>query len=231
MYTRELRVLPSDADLTGRIKLFNVLNTFQDTAELAVEKIEGTSTELYERGFAWILARYEINFHGELPAITQKFTVSTYHDPFHGYNTLRNFELSAGDNLIVSAKTSWLLVDVRSGRPVKPLAHLPEISGGDKAEISPDFTNIPHISNAEREEYITVHKHDTDYNGHVNHAIYFRWLSDYSGKKFRRICASFRSGAKLGERIRLCFEGDLCAVMRENNPRPCAEFMTEEIPQ
>lgn len=231
MFTRELRVMPSDADFTGRIKLFNVLNYFQDTAELAVEKIEGSSVELYERGFAWVISRYEINFHDVLPSITQNFSVSTYHDPNHGYNTLRCFELSAGGKIIVSAKTAWLLVDVKAGRPVKPLANLPEISGGDRGEISPDFSGTPHVVNVEREERFNVHSHDTDYNGHVNHAVYFRWLSDFTGKNFRRICASFRSGAKLGEEVRLCFEGNLCAVMRGNNTRPCAEFMTEDFTQ
>jgi len=231
MFTRELRVMPSDTDLTGRMKLFNALNYFQDTAELAVEKIEGTSAELYGRGFAWVISRYEINFHDRLPAITQKFTVSTYHDPNHGYNTLRSFELSSEGKIIVSAKTAWLLVDVRAGRPVKPFAKLPEILGGDKGEISADFRDIPHVVNAEREEKFIVHSHDTDYNGHVNHAVYFRWLSDLTGKTYGRISASFRSGAKIGEEVRMYLDGNLCAVMRGNNPRPCAEFLTEDFPQ
>lgn len=232
MFTRELRVMPSDASLTGRIKLFNLLNYFQDTAELAVEKIEGSSVELYSRGYAWILSKYEIDFHADLPTITQKFSVSTFHDPHHGYNTLRMFHLHSDDgSKILSAKTSWLLVDVRSGRPVKPLAHIPGIDSGDCGDIDPSFSEIPDVTETLHTENITVRYHDTDYNGHVNNAIYFRWLCDYSGNEsnFRRICASFRSGAKLGENITLRFGEGLCAVIREGNAKPCAKFLTEAM--
>ena len=58
MFTRSVRVMPSDVSCDGRIKLRSLLNYFQDTAGLAVEDIEGTSTELYSRGYAWVLMKY-----------------------------------------------------------------------------------------------------------------------------------------------------------------------------
>ena len=50
MYTRELMVLPSDASCQGTIKLRSLLDYFQDTAELAVNDIEGSATELAAKG-------------------------------------------------------------------------------------------------------------------------------------------------------------------------------------
>ncbi|MBQ7214413.1 MAG: hypothetical protein IJS39_00315, partial [Synergistaceae bacterium] len=79
MYTRQLQVLPSDSSSLGTIKLRSLLDYFQDTAGLAVEDIEGTTTELIARGYAWVLTRYEIEFIGKLPAIDEKFTISTFH--------------------------------------------------------------------------------------------------------------------------------------------------------
>ena len=125
MYTRAVRVMPSDVSCKGRIKLRSLLNYFQDTAGMAVEDIEGTATELYARGFAWVMMKYEIDFCGELPALDDAFKIETFHDPNHGYNTLRMFQVYSGGEKIVSAKTSWLLVDVRTGRPVNTRHNIP----------------------------------------------------------------------------------------------------------
>ncbi len=227
MFVRKLRVMPSDASQTGEIKPYNLLNYFQDTAELAVEGIEGKSTELYARGYSWVVTRYEIEITGKLPAISEEFEVVTYHDPNHSYNTLRNFHVKYDGQEVVTAKTSWILADVRTGRPVKPLAHIPEIIGGDCEHIEDNFADIPSFDEPEKTEHMTVKYHDTDYNGHVNHAIYFRWIWDMIGRVPRRTCGLFRSGAKLGELITLENAGELYRVKRENNSRPCAEFIVK----
>lgn len=230
--------MPSDAGLTGRIKLRSLLNYFQDTAGLAVEDIEGTTTELLARGYAWVLVRYEVDFLGsrKLPALDETFTLGTFHDPNHGYNTLRVFHVRTGGQLTVSAKTSWLLVDVRTGRPVKPTAHIPGITSRDNQEISPDFTEIPAMTSVTHTAEIPVMFHDTDINGHVNNAAYFEWVYDSSpvdlmACELARVCASFRSGARLGEKAALEFmqEGNttLCRVMRPGMSRPGASFMCE----
>lgn len=228
MYTNRVRVMPSDVDDTGHIKLRSLLDYFQDTAGLAVEDIEGTTTELIAKGYAWVLSKYEINFAGELPMLDESFDLNTYHDPKHGYNTLRMFEAS-----FVRAKTSWLLVDVRTGRPVKPLAHIPGIDSRDNEDIPPDFRDIPDITDVTHTVNIPVRHHDLDYNGHVNNAVYFAWVHDtlpgIGG--IRSICASFRSGAKLGENITLEYGGDdvltLCRVMRPGGSKPGAQFLIE----
>ena len=150
MYSRKLRVMPSDVSCNGTIKLRNLLNYFQDTAGLAVEDIEGTTTELFSRGYAWGLSRYEIDFAGKLPALDEAFTITTYHDPNHGYNTLRRFSTKSHSGMtIATAKTSWLLTDTKAGRPVKPIKHIPGITSNDTEAISPEFTDIPAFDDSE----------------------------------------------------------------------------------
>ncbi|MBQ7169755.1 MAG: hypothetical protein IJR63_07645 [Synergistaceae bacterium] len=235
MFTRSVRVMPSDVSCDGRIKLRSLLNYFQDTAGLAVEDIEGTSTELYSRGYAWVLMKYEIDFAGKLPMLDDTFTIHTFHDPNHGYNTLRMFQVYNGQQEnIVSAKTSWLLVDVHTGRPVKPTAHIPGIASRDNQDISPDFTDIPDIDTVTRSANITVKYHDLDYNGHVNNAVYFEWVYDLSPvdimtHSLRRICALFRSGARQRECVTVDFSvrENMCVsrVYRPNSTKPCASFL------
>ena len=238
MFTRNVTVMPSDVGSNGRIKLRSLLNYFQDTAGLAVVDVEGTTTELLSRGYAWVLMKYEIDFAGKLPELDTRMDINTFHDPNHGYNTLRVFKVYSGGQLIVSAKTSWLLIDVNSGRPVKPMAHIPGIEDiGEGEEIFPDFREIPECGDTSLSVDIPVMFHDLDYNGHVNNAVYFEWVHDSSPvdlttHSLRTVCASFRSGARLGERVTLSFgeaggEAFICNIKRPNVSRNSASFLCE----
>ena len=240
MYTRELMVLPSDASCQGTIKLHSLLDYFQDTAELAVNDIEGPATELAANGYAWVLTKYEIDFTGSLPVLDEKFFIHTFHDPSHGYNTLRVFQVEAQNGQpLVYAKTSWLLLDLAAGRPVKAAAHIPGISSRDTQSINPEFKDIPDNEN-ENEFSVserTVKFHDLDYNSHVNNAVYFKWIFDESPVDFithelKAISASFRSGAKFNEKVMIRITNSetnentfMYKIMRENVKKPCANFM------
>ena len=237
MYIREVTVQPSDVSSTGALKLRNLLDYFQDTAGLAVEDIEGTSSDLIARGYAWILTRYEIEFLGNMPSLDEKFLIKTFHDPNHGYNTLRVFDVSDKNGKpLVWAKTSWLLLDLAAQRPVKPIAHLPEIISRDTGEITPDFQDIPVINEDEivKSVEFPVRFHDLDYNSHVNNAVYFAWVYDetpldFMNYELKSIQASFRSGAKFGEKVKLNYSfkdnNILCEITRENIKKPSANFL------
>ncbi len=237
MFTREITVQPSDVSCQGTLKLKSLLDYFQNTAGLAVEDIEGTTTELIARGYAWVLTRYEIEFTGKLPTLDKKFFITTYHDPSHGYNTLRVFDVKdKNENPIAWAKSSWLLLDLANGRPVKAAAHLPEITKREVEAISPDFQDIKD-DEAEilKSVEFPVRYHDLDYNAHVNNAAYFAWVFDecpidFMKHELKSVCASFRSGAKFGEKVTLNYSRPeekifACSILRENVKKPSANFI------
>ena len=238
MFIRKIAVMPSDVSSLGIIKLRNLLDYFQDTAALAVEDIEGTSSELIAKGYAWVLLKYEINITGHLPSLDEKFYIRTYHDPSHGYNTLRNFHVESADGKeIINAKTSWLLVEFKSGKLVKPSAHIPGIMIKDTAQIDPDFQEIPDFDDSECIKTVeqSVRFHDIDSNSHVNNAVYFSWIHDAAPVDFTKYelefaACSFRSGAKLGETVKILIaepEQNTFSykIMRENLAKPSANFV------
>lgn len=203
--------MPSDASCFGRLKLHSLLDYLQDTASLAAESFEGTSSQLIARGYSWILTRYEIEMLGPLPALDEPFLVRTFHDPEHSYGTLRVFQVCRSDGTLLAwAKTSWLLLDLTAGRPVRPAAHIPGITQRDAQPIETDFRDIPQVP-AEAEFRIVpcpVRFHDLDSNGHVNNAVYFEWVFeavplDPMTHELRSVSAFFRSGAKWGEALSL----------------------------
>ena len=215
MYTREVKVMPSDAAVNGQIKLRNFLDYLQDTASLAVEDIEGSTTQLLARGYAWILTRYEIEFTGHtLPSLDEKFNINTFHDPNHGYGTLRVFQVNKlNGELIAWAKTSWLLLDLAAGRPVKAIEHIPGINSRDAQDINPEFRDIPKLNEANIiEAPFEIRFHDLDVNGHANNAAYFEWIfeaskniPDFDLMKYslKSAAANFRSGVKWGDELNI----------------------------
>ena len=238
MFTRELVVLPSDVSCLGIIKLRNLLNYFQDTASIAVQNIEGSTTELIAKGYAWVLTKYEIEFLERLPALDEKFFIHTFHDSNHAYNSLRIFQVTNSNNdLIAWAKTSWLLLDFAAGRPVKPAVHLPELLERDCKEIDPEFKDIPKMPDEFNEIEQPVRFHDLDYNSHVNNAVYFEWIFeatplDLMTHELKSVYANFRSGVKAGENVKIQIARTnsdnnifLYNILRENVIKPSATFM------
>ena len=216
MYVRELTVLPSDASCHGELKLHGLLNHLQDTASLAATGLEGGPTQVLARGYSWVLLRYEVELLQRLPAMDEHFVVKTFHDMNHGYRTLRVFQVETPSGIpLVWAKTSWLLLDLAAGRPVRPAAHLPEFLSCDTEPIDPDFRDIPDFSEPGagevHETVYPVRFHDLDANGHVNNAVYFEWIFEATPIDLmtwgpRSISASFRASAKLGDvlTVRVC---------------------------
>ena len=216
MYVRELTVLPSDASCHGELKLHGLLNHLQDTASLAATGLEGGPTQVLARGYSWVLLRYEVELLQRLPAMDEHFVVKTFHDMNHGYRTLRVFQVETPSGVpLVWAKTSWLLLDLAAGRPVRPAAHLPEFLSRDTEPIDPDFRDIPDFPEPSagevHETVYPVRFHDLDANGHVNNAVYFEWIFEATPIDLmtwgpRSISASFRASAKLGDvlTVRIC---------------------------
>ena len=243
MFKRNLNVLPSDASCNGIIKLRSLLDYFQDTAAIAVEDLEGTSTELAAKGYAWILRNYEIDFLDTPPSLDENFTIYTAHDPNHGFNCLRIFKVvNSHENTVIYAKSSWLLLDLAAQRPVKPSAHIPKILERDTIEINPDFQNIPQLDKHDFVIEREVPFHDIDINGHVNNAAYFQWIFeatplDFMNNNVKTINASFRSGIKWGDKVQILISKNnndfIYNVLNIShvNKKPSAEFFCSWLPK
>jgi acyl-ACP thioesterase len=218
-----MSVMPSEAGCAGEIKLRALLNRFQDVAGLAVRDREGSPGALMKRGYAWVLLRYSLEVVRRLPGIDEDISIETRHTLNDGFYTLRVFRVFSSSNeteTLVLAKTSWVLIDLAAGRPVRAVQHLPEVFSGvaDDPPIDPDFSSIPRLSGskpknaenaplpAESERIFPVRFHDLDANGHVNNAVYFEWAFEATPLDplawgIRQVDAEFRASAKLGDTV------------------------------
>lgn len=208
MYTQTLVVMPSDASCTGEIKLRALLNYLQNVAGMAVLHLEGSTSRLMERGYAWVLLQYEVKLD-RLPLIDEPFQVRTRHATGDGFHTLRVFDVrSPSGEALVQAKTSWVLLDRAAGRPVRAAQHLPEFFAACDQTIDPAFGTIPKLGPGVEaaDGLFPVRFHDLDANGHVNNAVYFEWAYEATPLDLweyglREIRASFRTSARFGDVI------------------------------
>jgi medium-chain acyl-[acyl-carrier-protein] hydrolase len=228
VYRQKLTIMPSEVGCTGEIKMRALLNRLQDAAGLAVEHSEGSTGKLMKRGYAWVLLRYELKVEKRMPGIDETVLLETRHTPGDGFYTLRVFRVFDEKDeaeTLVSAKTSWVLIDLAVGRPVRATQRLPEIFSdvADDPPIDGDFVSIPKLSGAKAgeegpcvkeikeikgksEKSFSVRFHDLDANGHVNNAVYFEWLwestpLDLLDWSIRKVHAEFRVSVKLGETV------------------------------
>ena len=234
MYRYNLSVMPSEAGCAGEIKLRALLNRLQDVAGLAVKDREGSPGALMKRGYAWVLLRYSLEVVRRLPGIDEDISIETRHTLNDGFYTLRVFRVFSSSNeaeTLVLAKTSWVLIDLAAGRPVRAVQHLPEVFSGvaNDPPIDPDFPAIPKLSGSKPENapsapvsgrLFPVRFHDLDTNGHVNNAVYFEWAFEATPLDplvwgVREIHAEFRASAKLGNTVLVRAE-----EKKEENEKP-----------
>jgi len=246
MYRKKITILPSETAYMTTITIRAMLNRLQDVASLAVMDLEGSPGELIQRGYAWVLLRYRLEVARRLPAMDEPIVIETRHTLNDGFHTLRAFRVFAQANeaeTLVLAKTSWVLIDLAAGRPVRASQHLPEVfcDVADDPPIDPEFAAIPKLSGSALKDAPVLHTadfpvrfHDLDPVGHVNNAVYFEWMYeatplDLMDWEIRAVDAEFRAGAKIGEtvRVRIKTAGSISLDPVTSNPEEIRAFVYE----
>ena len=237
VYSQVLTVMPSEASSNNELKLRSLLNHLQDVASRAVIDLEGAPSQLMARGYAWVLLRYELELIRRLPSMDESFRVKTCHDMRERYHTLRVFQAETLDGEpLLWAKTSWLLLDLATGRPARPGERLPDLKQAARDDIDARFKEIPELGTPTREVLFPVRFHDLDPNGHANNAVYFEWAFEAAPVDphvygIREMSALFRKGARYGDIVtarvaelpRSSGKREfVCEIMNEESVKPLA---------
>jgi acyl-CoA thioesterase FadM len=132
-----------------------------------------------ERGTSWVLNRLAVELT-RYPRRDEQIRVTTWSTGVHGFKGYREFRLHSGDELLLSASSLWLWIDLRTRTltrvPAEIAATFPVGSGSPpyRAELdhlrrTPPASSVPALN-------LDVRYSDQDANGHVNHTAYFDLL-------------------------------------------------------
>jgi medium-chain acyl-[acyl-carrier-protein] hydrolase len=206
-HEKKFEVRPFEVSSSGRIKLIDLLNYFQEAAGEHAEKLGFSVTHLAVKNLTWVLSRYHVRIL-RYPAWKEDLSLETWPSIRQGLFALREFELKDSQkNLLAAATSSWMMIDVRSKRPVNLSAHLADFSQDGRRAVADDFAALPTIAKSDFEMPFRVRFHDLDWNRHVNHTVYIEWAVETVPRDIlvnfvpAEIEVDFRGEALLGQSV------------------------------
>lgn len=169
------------ADLKGQLSLPVLMHFLQETAWRNAEDMGVGYSHLLQNNLAWVLYKIYIKVE-KWPLWGEEITLKTWPSKADKLFCYREFEICQNDNIIASAASSWLVIDLLRRRPVRTASFYARHKNLDQPML---FPQIIKNKMPEPEEYSSsfsnsVQTTDIDVNKHVNNAIYPTWcLNSY----------------------------------------------------
>jgi acyl-ACP thioesterase len=174
-YSRSFSVRTYESDHGGQLRLSGLLNYFQEAAGEHAERLGASISDLRRKQLTWVLSRYHLQI-SRYPAWKETVDLMTWPSVRQGLFAMREFELrDKKEDLLAAATSSWMLIDIKSKRPVPLEKHLAEFPGDPQRAIPDDFKSLPVSAKTEIELPFRVRMRDLDWNRHVNHTVYIEW--------------------------------------------------------
>ena len=157
--------------------------------------------DLHVHGTAWVLSRMHVRF-GKHPVWRDNVSLYTWHKGMDGIFALRDFRMDdSGGNPIVTATSSWLVINVSTRRIVRAEELEERLkTDGPVPDAIPDRAPkiiVPRDVPAEEVATRRVSYSDIDVNGHTNNARYIVWAMDAipyevtSKRPVKDLCVNF----------------------------------------
>ncbi|MFP4482869.1 MAG: acyl-[acyl-carrier-protein] thioesterase [Thermovirgaceae bacterium] len=207
-YRTTIRAGHSEMGPHGRMKIVSVANRFQDAAGEHADKLGLGVRDLLAKGYTWVLHRYRLVFD-RLPECGENLRIRTWYRPEKNLYSLRNFIMEEeGGAELVFAQSSWIVVNLARGRPVRLDSVMPaSYEKNQSADLAVRFPDIPRLGEPDHGMSFSVRLHDLDVNRHVNNARYIEWAVETLPPEVLEemvpavVDAVFKNSAGYGDRI------------------------------
>lgn len=208
IYTEKINVRYSDLDLHKKLKMFSLLNFFQDIASDSAESLGFGYSAIYPKNLMWVLIKYRIEFN-KYPTDINDLILKTEPRGRNKIFAYRNFELSDNNNILAKASSVWSLVDITTMKPVivESVCDNPNLKKFEKGENDLDFEKIPAITNVDYEKEFEVRFNDIDVNMHANNGNYIVWALEplpaefHSKHTLKNLDMMYKKEIKYGEKM------------------------------
>ena len=220
-FCQDLRIPCYETDASTYLKPASFMDMAQEIAYWAAQELGFGYDDLHVHHTAWVLSR--MHFHFETPPRWRdEVTLYTWHKGPSGLFFLRDFDLrDAAGRSIVTGTSSWVVIDERTRRFVRPedLQDLMSVDGPMDSAIAEEAPKIGMPRGAEPEpagEHVVGYS-DVDIIGHTNNARYMVWAMDCvdyaaaSTRRVRDVFINFNKETTPGTAVRLfrlCTEED-----------------------
>ncbi len=211
-YSETHRISCYEADANKNLRPAALLDWMQEAAGRNAADLGFGYEEMISGNTAWVLSRIRVCFHN-YPKWRESVNLKTWHKGANRIFYLRDFILeNEAQERLVSATTSWLIIDLSSRRMVRERNLAENFDNSQMGHaIEEQAEKIVPPKNAEPE---LVHTHkvvwsDIDTNGHVNNVKYVVWAMDVldyalaDGKPVKELLVNYDSEVLPGQEVEL----------------------------
>jgi len=182
----------------------------QEIAYWAAQELGFGYDTLHIHHTAWVLSRMHLHFHNA-PAWRDLVKLYTWHKGSAGLFYMRDFDLTDSQgNKMVSATSSWVVIDERTRRFVRPedLAQFLSVDYEVDNAIEEPAPKVTFPKGVEAEpagEHLVAFS-DIDLIGHTNNARYVVWAMDHipyedAKKPIKDLYINFNKETTAGETV------------------------------
>ncbi len=128
-------------------------------------------TDLFKRGVTWVLSRFHIEIV-RYPRWGERVEIRTWPSGRATLFAVRDYEIVDERGTLATATSSWLIVDLKTRRPVRTPEYLAGFPLLDKRALADDFASLPALGREDLVKEFPVFYSDIDLNRHVTATVY-----------------------------------------------------------
>jgi len=208
IHTEYFTVRAYEMDASGKASAITICNYLQEVAGNHATELGVAVDALFKKNMTWVLSRLHVQIN-RYPFWREKIRLDTWPSGRYGKYATRDFLIyDQREELIVRGTSSWMILDLKSLRPITMPDFMLQIPIPDRERaINDDFGKLPLPVHPQHEKFFNVRLSDLDLNQHVNNARYIEWalesvpLEIWRGYQLQSIEISFRAETKYGERV------------------------------
>jgi medium-chain acyl-[acyl-carrier-protein] hydrolase len=169
----------ADVDQHERLLLGRLFQRLQEAAIRHARQAAPAPAAPDSAPTSWMLHRMALDLR-QYPTFGDALAVETWSSGIRGFRGYREYRVWRGDDLLVSASSLWLYVDLRRRAPTRvPAALIAAFPVVDEPPFQPDLDQLPvpaRLPVTSTATQVTVRYADIDSNGHVNNSAYADYL-------------------------------------------------------
>lgn len=174
----EYTVSISECDPRGHWRPSAILIVMQEMAEVHAASFGLSRMQMIESGVVWVLYRQHIEMD-RYPTFGEKVRFTTWPGALEGPIFPRHFVITdAQGREIGRAATSWILMDVKTRRPMRPSALPGKVPANLDRGAPLPLPGMLRVTGDAPLLTRTVQFSDLDVNGHMNNTRYIDWVCD-----------------------------------------------------
>lgn len=170
------RIHSYETDIRGRASVAAICNFFQDIAGNHATVLNLGIGQLNRDSKTWVLSRLKVEVQS-YPVSGDTVKVETWPSGVDGLFAMRCFRLWTPEgNLLVRAVSAWVIIDLKSRRPVRIPAQVAKLGRPEESVLAMDLRaslNEPKATG--HDKTFRVRWGDMDVNRHVNNVRYIEW--------------------------------------------------------